>query len=97
MKRKQPSPDVSVTIEPGVVRLDFGGFTFEMFEDEALRMAREIHDALEGRHVPTGKRCYAMNNDYICTEPDGHVGDHIAWGADGEVCDQWSVPAEENV
>ena len=53
--KKQPTPYVDVKTEDGplgenvIVTFDFGGTHLEMYDDQALKMARHIHDVLEGR------------------------------------------------
>jgi len=55
--KKQPAPYVSTRVDPGplgdntIVVFEFEGLKFEMYDDEALRLAREIHDALQDRHA----------------------------------------------
>jgi hypothetical protein len=51
--KKLPCPEVlthpysTATDDRTVVRLEWDFFAVEMFDDEALRLAREIHDILE--------------------------------------------------
>jgi hypothetical protein len=36
-----------------------------------------------------GPYCEAPGPHYTCTASPEHLGDHIAYGSDGEVCDRW--------
>lgn len=47
--KKLPRPEIIVNdfTDPPVVRFEWDFFAIEMFEDEALVMARSIYDALE--------------------------------------------------
>jgi hypothetical protein len=47
--KKLPRPHVIVNdaTDPAVVRLEWDFFAIELYEDEALLLARSIHDALE--------------------------------------------------
>lgn len=64
----------------------------EFCEDDCYR------EEVQGREVPINplyspvRDCMVQNDDeFACTRPTGHVGDHAAHGLRGELCARWPL------
>ena len=59
-----------------------------MSGDEVMRGER--HSCLDDPAEPDGPKCRERSRDgYVCTEPPGHGGPHIAEDSTGYLCAKW--------
>lgn len=68
--KKSPCPAVMIVPDTDssnpnrvVLQFEWETISFQMYDDEALRLAREIHDALQGQAVSAWNRTHRSTED----------------------------------